>query len=61
MVAVATKTDKRDRTEQVALSQGPAVGAALIKDDSPLPPGTAKLVTRLGLPSTRVEAVLMTI
>jgi hypothetical protein len=46
-VAVATKTDKWSRTEQIALTQGPAVEMALIKDKSLLPPGTAKVVSRL--------------
>ncbi len=47
VVAVATKTDKWNRTEQTARALGPAVETALIKDKSPLPPGTAKVVSRL--------------
>ncbi len=47
VVAVATKTDKWNRTEQTARAQGPAVETALISDESPLPPGTAKVVSRL--------------
>ena len=46
VVAVATKTDKWNRTEQTARSQGPAVETALIKDKSSLPPGTAKIISR---------------
>ena len=46
MVAVATKTDRWYRLEPIALSQGPAVEKALIKDKSSLPPGTAKVVLR---------------
>jgi len=47
MVAVATKTDKWNRTEQTARTQGPAVETAPIKDDNLLPPGTAEVVSRL--------------
>ena len=46
VVAVATKTDKWNRTEQTARSQGPAVETALIRDKSSLPPGTAKVISR---------------
>ena len=47
VVAVATKTEKWNRTEQMACAQGPAVEMALITDKSVLPPGTAKDVSRL--------------
>ena len=45
-VAVATRTEKWVRTEEMAQSQGPAVEAALVKDTSSLPPGTAQVVER---------------